>query len=189
MHRHILALCVLVISAPALAQKQPRSADEALAGRAAMLQSLQRGREIIGAGGKVYQHLPEVKAVEGKDAAQGAVIETKGKLVLFRGGATGSIALDRSGNSVVYPTVVNPQTGTLGVLTGALVVKPKNMADADAIAASHALDKVRAFPHLQTVFFKVRPGEDIADAAAALQADPRVESAYPEIIERVRQPK
>src|SRR5215472_8756742 len=165
MHRHILALCVLVISAPALAQKQPRSADEALAGRAAMLQSLQREREITGAGGRVYRHLPEVRAVEGKDAAQGAVIETKGKLVLFRGAATGSTALGRDGNSVVYPTVVNVQTGTLGVLTGALVVKPRDLSDADAIASSHALDRGRVFAHLQTVFYKARPGEDIADVA------------------------
>jgi hypothetical protein len=189
MHRYIVALCFLAISAPALAQERSRSADEALAARTAMLQSLQRGREITGASGRVYRHLPEVRAVEGKEAAQGAVIETKGKLVLYRGAATGSVALDRSGNSVVYPTVVNPQTGTLGVLTGALVVKPKDMADADAIARSHALEKGRVFSHLQTVFYKVRPGEDIADVLAALQADPRVESAYPEIIERVRQPK
>jgi len=176
MHRHILALCFLAISVPALAQEH-------------LLQSLQRGKEITGASGRVYQHLPEVRAVVGKDAAQGPVIETKGRLVLFRGAATGSVALDRIGNSVVYPTVVNPQTGTLGVLTGALVVKPKNMSDADAIASSHGLDKDRVFAHLRTVFYKVRPGEDIADVSAALQADPRVESAYPEIIESVRQPK
>jgi len=189
MHKHILALCFLAISTPPLAQEPSKSADEALAARTAMLQSLQRGREITGAGGRVYRHLPEVRAVEGKEATQGAVIETKGKLVLYRGAAAASVALDRRGSSVVYPTVVNPQTGTLGVLTGALVVKPKDMADADAIASSHALDKGRVFAHLQTVFYKVRPGEDIADVSAALQADPRVESAYPEIIERVRQPK
>jgi hypothetical protein len=47
----------------------------------------------------------------------------------------------------------------------------------------------KAFPHLQTVFYKAKPGEDIADLSAALQADPRVESDYPEIIERVRTPK
>jgi hypothetical protein len=190
MHRHILALCFfLAISAPAVAQKHPASADEAAAGRAALLQSLQRGKEITGPGGEVYRHLPEVKAVEGKDAVQGAVIETKGKIVLYRAAATGSVALDRNGKSMVYPTVVNPQTGTLGVLTGMLVVKPKNMSDADAIAGSYALDKDRVFAHLRTVFYKVRPGQDIADVSTALRADPRVESAYPEIIERVRQPR
>src|SRR5262249_11151721 len=153
--------------------------------RTAMLQSLQRGREIV-SGNERYRHLSEVKAVEGRSRAAGEVIETKGRLVLFRGAATDSVALNLRGGSLEYPAVVNTRTGRLGVLTGALVVKPKDMADADAIAASHALDKGRVFPHLQTVFYKVRPGEDIADAAAALQADPRVESAYPEIIESVR---
>jgi hypothetical protein len=42
---------------------------------------------------------------------------------------------------------------------------------------------------LQAVFYKVKSGADIADASAALQADPRVEIAYPEIIERVRVPR
>lgn len=189
MHRTILALCLFAVATSTIAQKQSKSMDEALAGRTAMLQSLQRGKEISGPGGEVYRHLPEVKAVEGKDAAQGAVIETKGKMVLYRGAATGSVALDRKGTSVVYPTVVNAQTGTLGVLTGALVVKPRNMSDADAIARSYALEKGRVFPQLQTVFYNVKPGADIADVSAALQADPRVESAYPEIIESVRQPR
>jgi hypothetical protein len=63
------------------------------------------------------------------------------------------------------------------------------MADADAIATSHGLQKSKAYPQLQTVFYEVKPGADIADASAALQADARVELAYPEIIEHVRVPK
>jgi len=189
MHRQILALCLLALVSLALAQQPSKFSGEAIAARTAMLQSLQRGKEITGAGGEVYRHLPEVKAVEGKDAAQGDVIETKGKMVLYRAAATGSVALGRNGKSAVYPTVVNAQSGTLGVLTGALVVKPRNMSDADAIASSYGLDKGRVFPQLRTVFYEARPGEDIADVSAALQADPRVESAYPEIIESVRQPK
>ena len=185
MHKHILALCLLLIATPTLAQKQWK-ADQGSSERTAMLESLQRGREIV-VQGQHYRHLPEVRAIVGK--APGEVVETKGRLVLYRGAAAESAALKLSGGSLEYPTVVNTRTGALGVLTGALVVKPKDMADADAIASSHALDKGRVFAHIQTVFYKVRPGEDIADVSAALQADPRVESAYPEIIERVRQPK
>jgi hypothetical protein len=85
--------------------------------------------------------------------------------------------------------VVNERTGALGVLTGTLVVRPKNMDDADAIAGSHGLETIKAYPQLQTVFFRAAPGTDIADLSAALQADSRVASAYPEIIERVRVPK
>jgi hypothetical protein len=51
------------------------------------------------------------------------------------------------------------------------------------------LEKQKAYPHLQTVFYKAKPGIDLADVSAALQADPRIESAYPEIIEHVRVPK
>ena len=89
----------------------------------------------------------------------------------------------------MYPTVVNTRTGTLGVLTGTLVVKPKSMADAAAIANSHGLQKGKEYPQLQTVFYRVKSNTDIADVAAALQADSRVETAYPEIFEHVRLPK
>jgi len=75
------------------------------------------------------------------------------------------------------------------VLTGTLVVKPKNMADAAAVANSRGLEKGKEYPHLQTVFYRAKAGADIADALAALQADARIESAYPEIIEYVRVPK
>jgi hypothetical protein len=91
--------------------------------------------------------------------------------------------------SAVYPVVLNTRTGTFGVLTGTLVVKPKRLADAAAIANSHGLEKGKEYPHLQTVFYSAKAGTDIADAAAALQADTRIESAYPEIIEYVRVPK
>jgi preprotein translocase subunit YajC len=189
MNKHILALFLLAVASAALAQKQWKPAEQGPSERQAMLQSLQRGKEITAAGGQLYRHLPEVKAVEGKAGAAGEVIETKGRLVLYRGSATDSVALERAGKSMVYPTVVNTRTGALGVLTGVLVVKPKNMSDAEAIASSNGLQVSKAFPHLQTVFYKAKPGEDIADLSAALQADPRVESAYPEIIERVRTPK
>ena len=187
MYKQMLALALLLVAAPALAQKQGTPADPASSERA-VIQSLQRGKEVV-AGRQRYRYLPEVRAVEDRSRATGEVIGTKGRLVLYRGAATDSVALKLSGGSLEYPAVVNARTGKLGVLTGVMVVKPRNMSDADAIASSYALDKGRVFPQLQTVFYKVKPGEDIADVSASLQADPRVESAYPEIIESVRQPK
>ena len=97
--------------------------------------------------------------------------------------------LGRVAGATVYPTVLNTRTGNFGVLTGTLVVKPKSMADAEAIANSHGLEKAKEYPHLQTVFYRVKANMDVADVAAALQADARIESAYPEIIEYVRTPK
>ena len=202
MNVRIVALTLLLVAPASLAQGSYTTTQTKAAERAALLESLQRGKE-IDVHGERYQHLPEVFAVERKSGAQtsqetanlvgaGAaqVIETKGAMVLYRGGgkATGAL-VQRVGGSTVYPTVLNVRAGTLGVLTGTLIVKPRSMADTDAIGASHGLEKTKVYPKLQTVFYRVKAGADIADVSAALQADPMVESAYPEIIERVRTAK
>jgi hypothetical protein len=202
MNIRMIALCLAFAAPLVLAQESPkRVAKAAAAERAAMLETLQRGKEIRGSR-EQYRLLPEVHAVEhgasaetpqqalariGESGAQ--VVETKGRLVLFRSPLQKPAFVERVSGATVYPTVVNVRTGTLGVLTGTLVAKPKSMGDAAAIASSHGLVKGKEYPQLQTVFYRVKAGTDIADAAAALQADPRVEDAYPEIIEHLRTPK
>ena len=201
MNVRIATLTLLLVAPASLAQRPYTMTQTRAAEHAAMLESLQRGKE-IDVQGERYQHLPEVFAVERKSSAQtsqettnlvGAgtaqVIETKGTMELYRGGKVAGALIQRVGGSTVYPTVLNVRTGALGVLTGTLIVKPKSMADADAIAASHGLEKTKAYPKLQTVFYQVKVGADIADVSTALQADPKVESAYPEIIERMRTAK
>lgn len=201
MNIRIAALWVLLIAPAALAQKYGESAKTGATERTTMLKNFERGKQLKGSH-EQYQHLPQVFAVERASSAEtpeqaiartgdsGAqVIETKGRLVLYRASSAGAALVRRSGRTTVYPTAVNTLTGTLGVLTGTLIVKPKNMGDADAIGARYALETTKAYPHLQIVFYRAKAGVDIADAAAALQADPRVESAYPEIIEHVRVPK
>jgi len=198
MNMRFVALGFMLAASLAWAQEYPKPAKARAAERTAMLETLQKGKQITGSRGQ-YRHLPEVSAVahganetpEEAIARTGAggdqIIETKGRFVLFRSAQQKPASVGRVAGGTVYPTVVNTRTGTLGVMTGTLIVKPKSMADAAAIANSYGLEKGREYPHLQTVFY--RAGGDIADAAAALQADPRVESAYPEIIEHVRTPK
>lgn len=200
MNIRIVALCLTFAAPLGLAQESPKPAAQA-AERAAMLGTLQRGKEIVGSR-EQYRHLPEVLAVEygvggetpqqaiGRFGAGGAqLLETKGRLALFRSTRQKPASIDRVGGSAVYPTVLNTRTGTFGVLTGTLVAKPRNMADAAAIASSHGLETVKEYPHLRAVFYRVKANMDIADVTAALQADIRVETAYPEIIEHVRLPK
>ena len=201
MNVRILALALMLAAPAGFAQKYKNAAAASTAERAAMLQTLERGKQMKGSRDS-YQHLPQVFAVGlanssetpeqafariGESGAQ--LVETKGRLVLYRSAQSKPALVQYPGGSGVFPTVVNARTGTLGVLTGNLIVKPKNMADADAIASSHGLEKTKAYPQLQTVFYKAKAKVDIADVSAALQADPRVESAYPEIIEHVRVPK
>ena len=200
MNIQIVALCLMFAAAAAPAQESREPARTA-AERAAMLETLQRGKEIKGSR-EQYRHLPEVYAVEHHPSAEtpqealarvgesnAQLVEIKGRFVLFRSAQQNPALVARAAGTTVYPAVVNVRTGTLGVLTGSLVVKPKSMADAAAIAISHGLEKGKEYPHLQTVFYRVKADADIADVAAALQADPRVESAYPEIIENLRSPK
>jgi len=200
MNIRIAVLCLLLIAPMALAQKYGQSAKTGATERAAMVKTLERGKSMKGSR-EQYQHLTQVFAVvanssetpeqaiarTGDSGAQ--LVETKGRLVLYRSAQTRPASVGRAGGTSVYPTTVNTRTGTLGVLTGTLIVKPKNMADADAIASSHGLDKTKAYPQLQTVFYRAKAGVDLADVSAALQADPRIESAYPEIVEHVRVPK
>jgi len=192
MNIRFAALGLAFAASLAFAQEAPKPA-KAKAERAAMLQTLQRGKAIKGSR-EQYQHLPEVFAAESNamdsvGAGGALVLETKGRLVLYRGGAAAAAQVARVGAATIYPTVVNVRTGTLGVLTGTLVVKPKIMGDAAAIAGSHGLETVKEYPQLRAVFYRVKANMDIADVAAVLQADIRVETAYPEIIEHVRLPK
>ena len=201
MNLRIAALALALVALPAFAQKYKNQTSAGTAERTAMLKSLERGKPMKGSR-DAYQHLPQVFAVGlassaetpeqaiarvGESGAQ--LVETKGRLVLFRSAQSKPALVQYPGGSGVFPTVVNARTGTLGVLTGNLIVKPKSMSDADAIASSHGLEKTKAYPQLQTVFYRAKAKVDIADVSAALQADPRVESAYPEIIEHVRVPK
>jgi hypothetical protein len=201
MNIRIVALGLMLAAQAGLAQEFPKPAKAKAAERAAMLETLQKGKPIQGSR-EQYRFLPEVHAVEHRPSAEtpqqalarigesGAqLIETKGRLVLFRSAQPKPALSERVAGTTVFPTVVNVRTGMLGVLTGILVVKPKNMADGEAIASSHGLEKGKEYAHLQTVFYRVKANADIADVAAALQADPRVESAYPEIIEHMRSPK
>jgi hypothetical protein len=196
----IVALGLLLAAPAALAQGTQEPARQATSERSAMLKTLERGKAMKGSRDP-YRHLPQVFAVTlansetpeqaiartGDPGAQ--LVEIKGRLVLYRSSSTRPAYVWSAAGTSVFPTVVNDRTGSLGVLTGNLIVKPRDMADADAIAKGRGIEKIKAYPQLQAVFYRVKAGVDIADIAAALQADPRVESAYPEIVERVRVPK
>src|SRR5258707_6812892 len=195
MNIQIVALGLMLVAQTGLAQESYKPAKAKAAERAAMLETLQKGKEIQGSRGQ-YRFLPEVHAVEHKASAEtpqealarvgegGAqVLETKGRLVLFRSTQRKPAFVERIAGATVYSTVVNTRTGTFGVLTGALVVKPKNLAEAAAIANSHGLQKGKEYHQLPTVCNRANTGTAIADALAALQSDARIESAYPEIIE------
>ncbi len=200
MNMRIVALCLLFMATLGQAQESKTPAKSKRTEHTAMLETLQRGKQIT-INRERYQFVPEVLAVERVSDEQtpqqamaqvggsGQLIETKGKLVLFRSPQQKPAFVERVGSSTVYPAVLNVRTGTFAVLTGALVVKPKSMRDAANIARKYGLETVWEFPHLRTVFYRVKANVDIIDITAALQTEALIEDVYPETVEYILSPK
>jgi len=72
------------------------------------------------------------------------------------------------------------------VLTGALVVKPKNLAEAAAIANSHGLEKGKEYPQLQTVVLPREGRNGHRRRRSSIAVRRAIEKRLPEIIEYVR---
>jgi hypothetical protein len=201
MNIRYIALLIALIALPTLAQtvdKYPsgKNITTQATERAALLQTLNRGSSVI-SNSQEYQILPGVRAAEiiAHEQPQqalsrmggGKLIETKGSFVIFFA-AEQSQASVTSVNGTSYPTALNPRTGGIGIVPGTLSVKLRNTASASAIASDHGLDVVRVFAHLQTAFYRVKPGQDVVAVAAALTADARVASVEVEVVEHMNVP-
>jgi len=196
MNIRLVAMLIVYFALPTLAQAVDRAKTAAVTERAALLQSAGRGTT-ISSNNQQYQILTGVRAAESLSKEQpqqtltrmggGKLIETKGSYVVFSA-AQQSAASVTSVNGTSYPTVLNSRTGGIGIVPGTLSVKLKNSANAAVIAADHGLEVVRIFAHLQTAFYRIKPGQDVVAAAAALSADARVASAEVEVIEQINVP-
>lgn len=193
------ALLLALLALPVLAQ--PPRAPEGLspATRTALLKSLSRGPAFT-SNHQSYQLLPEAQAslrqpgdTSSQRTAQrlgsGTVIETKGHFVVFRAAAAGGGRLEQIDSMTVYPTAINTSNGNIGILTGTLVVRPKNMASAAAIATDHGLELVRSLPAIHSAYYLVKPGQNLLSIASTLSNDARVNQAEIEVLEHVRTPR
>jgi len=197
MNIRLITLMIGFVALPMFAQ----AADEAVVAtdteRSSILQKLGPTGSKITSNRQQYQILSGVRAAEVKTdelpqqaltrMGGGQLIETKGSFVVFTA-AQQSAASVTSVNGTSYPTAVNARTGGIGIVPGTINVKLKNSASAAAIAADQGLEVVGVFAHLQTAFFRVKPGQDVVAVAAALAADARVVSAEVEVIEHINVP-
>jgi hypothetical protein len=160
--------------------------------------ALERGRQFL-AHSESFQLLPGVAALSGTDApsvrsamdkigaSASSQLATRGRYVLYRRGQQpGNAALLQVGMVRIHPAVVSTRTGAIGVLLGTIKVRLRNFGDRKAVASAYGLRIDSSFPELQTVFLSVPARKDILDAAAAVAADPRVQSASAEMLENVR---
>lgn len=197
----VLLVAILPVSALAQAMDKSaivndRAAMAAAAERSAALQAAGKGA-VLTSNGQDYQVLPGARAVENRaqnmqltltQVGGTKVIETKGNFVVYSSTHKPLASVDVVGGMPTYPAVLNSNTGAVGILPGTLNVKLKNMADAVAVANTHNLELTRQFAHLQTAFYRVKPGQDVVSVAAALAADARVASAEAEVIEYFKVP-
>lgn len=190
-------MLIALIALPTLVQAADQSATAAVTERAIILQTAGRGQALT-SNNQQYQVLPGARAVKSlaQEAPQqtlaraggGKLIETKGSFVVFTAASQGAASVTSTNGATSYPTVLNTRTNGIGILPGTLSVKLKNVDSAAAVAADHGLDVVRVFSHLQTAFYRVKPGQDVVAAAASLSTDTRVTSAEVEVIEHVAVP-
>lgn len=194
------ALAGVLVVAPAGAQPPERSSARH-GERAALIQGLTKGQEITVEGVR-YQHLPELRAVRitkksntsqvlGQLGVQAAdLVDSHEGLAFVRRPSGRAEAQTETANShTLYPVVLNTENGQLGLLSGTIIVKPRDLADAEALASTHGLVLLRSYDHLGVAFFTVQKGRELLAAAAGLAADPRVLSAEVEVIEHIRTPK
>src|SRR5258708_4074600 len=148
MNMRILVLWLMLAAPLAWAQESPKPAKAKAAERAAMLETLQKGKEIKG-GREQYRHLPGVLAVAhgANETPQEAIarvgaggsqlLETKGRLVLFRSAQQKAASVEAVGGSAGDPVVLNTRTRTFWVLTRALVGEPKRLMGAAGLPENH----------------------------------------------------
>jgi hypothetical protein len=170
-------------------QAQKSTKSVAVTALATLVASLPRGRS-ISVNAETYQLLTDV-AVTGGGSAQspaGAASSTplasKGPYRFYRQQQTrAAAALTASVTGAVYPAVVNVQSGELGVVTGSIAVKLKNMADAATFGAADGLVLDSSFPNINLAIYRVATGRDVFDVSAKLSSDARVLTVTPEIME------
>lgn len=191
-----LMMILATLSVTADAASNYLSGRQALAQSSSTLAGQPRGASLT-SNGEQYQLLPGVRATTSLAAERPqqtlarvggtAVVETKGNFVIYSASAQGA-SIAQAGIAITYPAVLNSRTGGVGILSGAVNVKLKNMGNAASVAADHGLELIHAFSHLQLASYRVKAGQDVVAAAAALAADARVASAEIEVLEHMNVP-
>lgn len=193
-----MAVCLLMSCGTACADKSSILEHASQSGTA---ENLTVGREFA-VNRQTYQLLPEIFAVKRSDAKDDprealmrigvdatSLVDAKRSYIVFRANQPSPrAAMTQAGTATVFPTVINKRTKAIGVLQGTLIVKLKQMADADSIGSTHGLQLVKQYPQIQTVVYRVPTGVDLIASVEAVASDGRVASAYPDILEHERVP-
>jgi len=175
--------------------------------RKAFVTSLPQGEKFEN-DGTLYVWLPTLRAEktdarhdklnmasnEGSTPTPADMIERKGQFAVYSHlllespsilTATGS-----SGDRIqAYPVVLNLKTQSIGILTGHLWLKLKDMQDAQSIADSYQMTLSFVNTPMATAFYEVPENMDILKLRNQLASDSRVVRATLDMVDKIRLPR
>jgi hypothetical protein len=160
--------------------------------RAALVASLPQG-ETFENDGFAYVWLPTLRAEktgDRKDMAATEVVEQKGLFSVYKRSQAAAPAIRTDNESTLdtptYPVVYNLEMKSIGILTGRLWLKLKDMADAPTLAESYHLTLSWTNNEMETAFYDIPENVDIQELRKQLQADTRVVRVTLDMVDRIR---
>ena len=165
--------------------------------REALITSLPQG-VVFENDGSTYVRLPTLRAERtgGREAASGTngtagsalgeVVEQKGLFTVYKP----SRELQGTAREVAnYPVVLNLETNSIGIITGRLWLKLKELSDAGSMADAYGMTLSFVNDPMSTAFYDVPEGVDILTLRKDLDKDPRVWRVTLDMVDRIHQPK
>jgi hypothetical protein len=148
-------------------------------------------RPVSGLRAAVRGQATAVQRMQSLGAAAVDVVQEKGPYVIFRDAAAGAKALGApAGNDprAAFSVVVNTRTGRLGIADGLVTAKLADVKLARGLADAHGLALEFVAEGIRYAFFRVPPGGDLVEAAAALARSRGVVSAEVDVREEFAVP-
>jgi hypothetical protein len=127
------------------------------------------------------------------DQTMEEVIEQKGLFTVYRQPLAEEPSLrmvKRSDRDVlVHPVVLNLQTKSLGIITGRLWLKLKDIQEAQSIANSHDITLSFVDSPMSTSFYELPGNVNILTLRNRLENDPRILRVTLDMVDRIRLPQ
>ncbi len=128
-------------------------------------------------------------------STSGNFVEQKGPYLIYKQSSASEAAVasgPSSGTGVqTYPVVLNTQTHSIGILTGRLFLKLKDLQNADAIAKDYGLALSFVNIPMSTAFYEIPSGETVNLLAlrTRLQSDDRILTVTLDMMDRISRPR
>ena len=186
----IYLMAIFVVCAGVLVPQFSWSLDPAQ--REALVASLPQGEKFEN-DGFAYVWMPTLRAEKTgavKDMATMEAIEQKGLFSVFKKSQAAAPAIRADNESATdaptYPVVYNLEMKSIGILTGRLWLKLKDMADAQPLTESYPLSLSWTNNEMETAFYDIPENVDIQELRKQLQADARVVRVTLDMVDRIR---